>query len=101
MVCMRHTSIFNPTVPYVAKTGNSCHSRLFPSILKGGMKRRDIGAWLDRLRAREDQVSIVLSFVIGALVGLVVVAFILLTGRLAARWYPPSGSPLPRILIPP
>ena len=64
------------------------------------MKRRDIAAWLDRLRAREDQVSIVLSFVIGALVGLVVVAFILLTGRLAARMYPPSGSPLRRILIP-
>jgi CIC family chloride channel protein len=64
------------------------------------MKRTDLGAWLDRLRAREDQVSIVLSFVIGALVGLIVVAFILLTGRLAARMYPPSGSPLRRILIP-
>src|SRR5438105_8440923 len=64
------------------------------------MKRTDLGAWLDRLRAREDQVSIVLSFVIGALVGLIVVAFILLTGRLAARMYPPSSSPLRRILIP-
>src|SRR5260370_13203216 len=34
------------------------------------------------------------------MVGLIVVAFILLTGRLAARMYPPSGSPLRRILIP-
>jgi CIC family chloride channel protein len=64
------------------------------------MKRTEFGAWLDRLRGREDQVSIVLSFVIGALVGLIVVAFIVLTGRLAARMYPPSGSPLRRILIP-
>jgi chloride channel protein, CIC family len=57
-------------------------------------------AWLERFRDREDQVSIVLSFVIGALVGLIVVAFILLTGRLAARMYPPGSAPLRRILIP-
>ena len=64
------------------------------------MKRTEFGAWLDRLRGREDQVSIVLSFVIGALVGLIVVAFILLTGRLAARMYPPGSASLRRILIP-
>lgn len=44
--------------------------------------------------------TLVLSLVIGALVGLVVVAFILLTGRLAARMYPPGSSPLRRVLIP-
>jgi CIC family chloride channel protein len=38
--------------------------------------------------------------VIGALVGLVVVAFILLTGRLAARMYPAGGSGWRRILVP-
>jgi len=38
--------------------------------------------------------------VIGALVSLVVVAFILLTGRLAARMYPPGGLGLRRILVP-
>ncbi|MBZ5623367.1 MAG: chloride channel protein [Acidobacteriia bacterium] len=37
---------------------------------------------------------------IGALVGLVVVAFILLTGRLAARMYPAGGSGWRRILVP-
>ena len=47
---------------------------------------------LEGLRQREDQLSLVLSLVIGALVGLVVVAFILPTGRLAARMYPPGGS---------
>ena len=41
-----------------------------------------------------------LSFVIGALVGLVVVAFILLTGRLAARMYPPGARAWRRVLIP-
>ncbi len=41
-----------------------------------------------------------LSLVIGALVGLVVVAFILLTGRLAAHMYPAGGSGWRRILVP-
>jgi len=55
---------------------------------------------LEGLRQREDQLSLVLSLVIGALVGLVVVAFILLTGRLAARMYPPGGSGWRRVLVP-
>lgn len=54
---------------------------------------------LERLRG-SDQLLLVLSLVIGALVGLVVVAFILLTGRLAARMYPPGGSGWRRILVP-
>jgi chloride channel protein, CIC family len=44
--------------------------------------------------------TIVLSLVIGVLVGLVVVAFILLTGRLAARMYPSGGAAWRRVLIP-
>ena len=58
-----------------------------------------IRAGLEELR-RSDQLLLVLSLVIGALVGLVVVAFILLTGRLAARMYPPGGSGWRRILVP-
>src|SRR5579871_1832726 len=57
-------------------------------------------ASLERLRQRENQLSLVLSLIIGALVGLVVVAFILLTGRLAARMYPPGGSGWRRVLVP-
>jgi CIC family chloride channel protein len=49
---------------------------------------------------REDRISIILSFVIGALAGLVIVAFILLTGRLAARMYPPGSAAWRRILVP-
>src|SRR5229473_4620532 len=55
---------------------------------------------LERLRQSEDKLSLVLSLVIGALVGLVVVAFILVTGRLAARMYPAGGSGWRRILVP-
>jgi chloride channel protein, CIC family len=55
---------------------------------------------LDRLRQNESQLDVVLSLFIGALVGLVIVAFILLTGRLAARMYPPGGAGWRRILVP-
>jgi CIC family chloride channel protein len=51
-------------------------------------------------RGRENQAALILSIVIGALVGLVVVAFILLTGRLAVRMYPPGSAPIRRVLFP-
>jgi len=57
-------------------------------------------ALFERFRSREDQITVVLSLVLGVLVGLVVVAFILLTGRLAARMYPEGSSPWRRVLIP-
>lgn len=44
--------------------------------------------------------ALLLSVVIGALVSLVIVAFILLTGRLAARMYPAGGAGWLRILVP-
>src|SRR5438270_11243025 len=55
---------------------------------------------VEDLRRREDQLALLLSLVIGALVGLVVVAFILLTGRLAAHMYPPNGAGWRRIVVP-
>jgi len=51
-------------------------------------------------RNPEDQIAIVLSLVIGVLVGLTVVAFILLTGRLAARIYPIESATWRRFLAP-
>ncbi len=51
-------------------------------------------------RNREDQLAIVLSLIIGVIVGLTVVAFILLTGRLAARMYPPGSAVWRRLLVP-
>ena len=52
------------------------------------------------LQQREDQVFLVLSLVIGALTGLVVVAFILLTERVGLRLYPPSSASWRRIFFP-
>jgi CIC family chloride channel protein len=53
-----------------------------------------------RLGAREDQVFLVLALVIGALTGLSVVAFILVTERLGMRLYPPGGAAWRRVLFP-
>jgi CIC family chloride channel protein len=66
------------------------------------------GSWwrislLDRmagLRPRESQVFLGLSLVIGALTGLAVVAFIVLTERLGMRLYPVTGAPWRRLLFP-
>src|ERR1700761_3326830 len=55
---------------------------------------------LGRLRQREDQVFLALALVIGALTGLTVVAFILLTERMGMRLYPPGGAPWRRLLFP-
>ena len=62
--------------------------------------RRRAVEWLESLQDNETQLTLVLSILIGALVGLVVVAFILLTGRLAGRMYPAGGSGWRRILVP-
>jgi CIC family chloride channel protein len=53
-----------------------------------------------KLQQREDQVFLVLALVIGALTGLAVVAFILLTERLGMRLYPVGGAPWRRVLFP-
>ena len=53
-----------------------------------------------RLQEHEDQVFLVLALVIGALTGLTVVAFILLTERAGMRLYPAGGAPWRRVLFP-
>jgi CIC family chloride channel protein len=63
-------------------------------------RRARLLAALDRLRYREEQLALVVSLLVGALVGLVVVAFILLTGRLASYMYPPGGAPWRRLVVP-
>src|ERR1039458_651759 len=61
-------------------------------------------AWLPgrlaELRQREGQIFLVLALVIGALTGLVVVAFIVLTERMGMRVYPVGGAPWRRLLFP-
>ena len=52
------------------------------------------------LQQREDQVFLVLALVIGALTGLAVVTFILLTERLGMRLYPVGAAPWRRVMFP-
>ena len=63
---------------------------------RGGSSRQ----WNAFLREREEQVFLVLTLLIGALVGLVVVAFILVTERFGARLYPAGGAAWRRLLVP-
>jgi CIC family chloride channel protein len=56
--------------------------------------------WTAFLQDREEQVFLVLTLVIGALVGLSVVAFILVTERFGARLYPAGGAAWRRLLVP-
>jgi CIC family chloride channel protein len=56
--------------------------------------------WNAFLREREEQVFLVLTLLIGALVGLVVVAFILVTERFGARLYPAGVAAWRRLLVP-
>ncbi len=85
---------------------NIVKRRTSPEMSRGG--ERIGGSWwqtqvLDRLRKlqeREDQIFLVLTLVIGALTGLVVVAFILLTERMGMRLYPAGGAPWRRLLFP-
>jgi CIC family chloride channel protein len=56
--------------------------------------------WISFLGAREDQVFLVLTLLIGALVGLTVVAFIVVTERFGAKLYPVGSAPWRRLLVP-
>src|SRR5262245_61672841 len=54
----------------------------------------------DRIRGREDQLFLILTLIIGAIVGLTVVAFILVTERTGLRLYPIDGAPWRRLVTP-
>lgn len=64
-------------------------SRRFPLLDRMGV-----------LRPSESQLFLILSLVTGALTGLAVVAFIVLTERLGMRLYPVSGAPWRRLFFP-
>lgn len=49
---------------------------------------------------RQNRDELLLSVVLGALVALVVVAFVVLTGGMAARMYPAGGAPWRRVVVP-
>jgi CIC family chloride channel protein len=55
---------------------------------------------ISELRQREGQIFLILALVIGALTGLAVVAFILLTEHMGMRLYPVGGARWRRVLFP-
>ena len=56
--------------------------------------------WIVGLQQREEQVFLLLSLLIGALTGLAVVAFILVTERVGIRFYPVGSAAWRRVLVP-
>jgi chloride channel protein, CIC family len=63
--------------------------------------RERLSAWTDTewLRQHEGQVMLVLTLIIGAVVGLVITAFIYVTENLGSRMYPPGSSAAWRRLV--
>jgi len=56
--------------------------------------------WNSMVEQREDQIFLLLTLLIGALAGLAVVAFIVLTERTSLRLYPAHGEPWRRLFLP-
>jgi CIC family chloride channel protein len=56
--------------------------------------------WAELLKRREDQIFLLLTLLIGALVGLVVVAFIVLTEHVNTRIFPMGGAQWRRFFAP-
>ncbi|HKD79830.1 MAG TPA: chloride channel protein [Candidatus Angelobacter sp.] len=63
--------------------------------------QRFIARWISpQSEKREEQIFLILTLLIGALVGLAVVAFIVLTEHIGMRLYPPGSNAWRRVLIP-
>ena len=56
--------------------------------------------WTEFVRNREEQVFLILTLLIGALVGIAVVIFIVITERFGAKLYPADGAAWRRLLVP-
>jgi chloride channel protein, CIC family len=67
---------------------------------RAGWFRAQTSRWATFLNEREEQVFLGLTLLIGALVGLAVVAFIVLTERFGAHLYPAGAAPWRRLLVP-
>ena len=67
---------------------------------KGSRWRNPLVRGTALLQQREDQIFLILTLVIGALTGLAVVCFILLTERTGMRFYPVGSAAWRRLLVP-
>src|SRR5215472_7188213 len=60
----------------------------------------EVGKLQDRIGQREDQLFLLLTLVIGAVVGLIIVVFIVATERVGLRLYPLHGAAWRRLITP-
>src|SRR6204780_5035817 len=78
-----------------------CGGKLPASSRTSGSNSKHSFAALDSISLqREDQILLLLTLIIGAVVGFVVVAFILVTENLGSKLYPANGAAWRRLLIP-
>src|ERR1700682_2205507 len=68
--------------------------------IKGAWWNMPVTRWRAFLASREEQVFLVLTLLIGALVGLAVVALIVVSERFGQRLYPLGSAPWRRLLMP-
>src|SRR5215510_10899288 len=59
-----------------------------------------LNKFLRRIRRNEEQLFLVLTLVIGVVVGLTIVAFVVLTERVGLRLYPAGAQPWRRLIMP-
>jgi chloride channel protein, CIC family len=71
-----------------------------PRSIRGYTESMEVRKLQDRIREREDQLFLLLTLIIGALVGLTIVAFIVATERAGLRLYPSDGAPWRRLITP-
>src|SRR5438045_5648818 len=66
----------------------------------GYTENMEVRSLRDRILQHEDQLFLVLTLIIGAVVGLTVVAFIVATERVGLRLYPAEGAAWRRLITP-
>jgi CIC family chloride channel protein len=82
-------------------TSGRCGGELPASSRTGAPNSKHSFAAFDSISLqREDQILLLLTLIIGAVVGFVVVAFILVTENLGSKLYPANGAAWRRLMIP-
>src|SRR5205823_4715701 len=75
-------------------------TRYMRRSIRAYTQKMEVRRLAEHIRQREDQLFLVLTLIIGAIVGLTVVAFIVVTERIGLRLYPAYGAPWRRLVTP-
>src|SRR6266478_2307695 len=74
--------------------------RIHARSIRGYTGTMEVRELTERIRQREDQLFLLLTLIIGAIVGLTIVAFIIATERVGLRLYPADGAAWRRFVTP-